>query len=418
MAINLNGGSGAPGSDGADGKTILNGNSAPSTSVGVDGDFYINTSSQEIYGPKSASAWGSPTDIVGADGSAGQDGITTIDYKGVYVSTSAYVPGNFVVHSAQTYIATASSTNSTPPSSSWDSFPFVTGGSGDVATDAIWNLKGDLAVGTGSDTASRLSAAPDGKVLMTASAEATGLTWSTPASGGNTTSTNAYASRPAAATNGNLFLPNNGYYLERDTGAAWAPWGPLYPLTTPVDGDFAWINQGGATVTTTNGGIYLLAPATAGVSMRIRKKTAPATPYSIIAMILPVYGRTGGSNNPLAGLTWRQSSDGKLVRYGFYQSAAGQIRVQHGKFTSATAISANYVDEIYAAQSFSPLWLKITDNGTNRLIFTGRDGQNWIQIDSQGRTDFMTADEVGWFVEAGGATYDAGATLISWKETS
>lgn len=121
MAIILSGGFGVVGADGADGRTVLNGTSVPSSGLGVSGDFYINTVTDEIYGPKSVSVWGSPTDLIGPNG------IATIDYQGAFVSATAYVPGNFVVHSAQTYIATLSSTNSEPPSSAWDSFPFVGG---------------------------------------------------------------------------------------------------------------------------------------------------------------------------------------------------------------------------------------------------------------------------------------------------
>ena len=53
----------------------------------------------------------------------------------------------------------------------------VTGGSGDVATDAIWDAKGDLAVGTGANTAAKLSVGTDGKSLYADADETTGLRW-------------------------------------------------------------------------------------------------------------------------------------------------------------------------------------------------------------------------------------------------
>ncbi len=53
----------------------------------------------------------------------------------------------------------------------------ISGGGGDVATDAIWNLKGDLAVGTGSNTATRLGVGANVLPLVADSAEATGLKW-------------------------------------------------------------------------------------------------------------------------------------------------------------------------------------------------------------------------------------------------
>ncbi len=62
-------------------------------------------------------------------------------------------------------------------STAWTSLAYFGGGSGDVATDAIWDAKGDLAAGTGANTASKLSVGADGRVLMAASGEATGLEW-------------------------------------------------------------------------------------------------------------------------------------------------------------------------------------------------------------------------------------------------
>lgn len=52
-------------------------------------------------------------------------------------------------------------------------------GGGSVATDTIWDAKGDLAVGTGANTASRLAVGTNGQVLTADSAEATGTKWAT-----------------------------------------------------------------------------------------------------------------------------------------------------------------------------------------------------------------------------------------------
>ena len=53
------------GPTGSDGNTILNGPTNPTGLVGVDGDFYIQTTEGVIYGPKSMGMWGLPTSIVG-----------------------------------------------------------------------------------------------------------------------------------------------------------------------------------------------------------------------------------------------------------------------------------------------------------------------------------------------------------------
>jgi hypothetical protein len=67
---------GIQGPAGADGKTVLNGTTVPGAGIGTDGDFYIRTDTDEIYGPKTAGAWGSPTSLVGPEGPAGGGGLT------------------------------------------------------------------------------------------------------------------------------------------------------------------------------------------------------------------------------------------------------------------------------------------------------------------------------------------------------
>ncbi len=67
---------GATGANGTNGNTILSGTSAPSSGVGANGDFYINTATFTIYGPKASGSW--PTGVVykGADGATGPAGPT------------------------------------------------------------------------------------------------------------------------------------------------------------------------------------------------------------------------------------------------------------------------------------------------------------------------------------------------------
>jgi len=77
------GAAGSDGNDGApgvDGKTVRSGSGAPAAGLGADGDFYIRTDTNAIYGPKTAGAWGSPTSLVGPQGIQGvpgNDGVRT-----------------------------------------------------------------------------------------------------------------------------------------------------------------------------------------------------------------------------------------------------------------------------------------------------------------------------------------------------
>jgi hypothetical protein len=58
------------------GNALRSGSGVPSSQLGADGDFYINTSDNTIYGPKTEGDWGSPTSLVGPSGSSGGGGIS------------------------------------------------------------------------------------------------------------------------------------------------------------------------------------------------------------------------------------------------------------------------------------------------------------------------------------------------------
>jgi hypothetical protein len=55
---------------------MLNGSGAPAAKLGSVGDFYVNTATHQIYGPKTPSGWGSPTSLIGPKGATGATGAT------------------------------------------------------------------------------------------------------------------------------------------------------------------------------------------------------------------------------------------------------------------------------------------------------------------------------------------------------
>ncbi|MBS1532891.1 MAG: SGNH/GDSL hydrolase family protein [Bacteroidetes bacterium] len=69
------GANGTNGENGADGKSVLSGTADPSNLyTGIDGDFYINTTTYTLFGPKASGVWPAGTSLVGADGAAGPAG--------------------------------------------------------------------------------------------------------------------------------------------------------------------------------------------------------------------------------------------------------------------------------------------------------------------------------------------------------
>jgi hypothetical protein len=111
---------GVPGSQGpvgAPGNTIRNGSGPPDPSLGVAGDFYIDTTNHNIYGPKSNTItnWGSPTSIIGPAGPTGPVGPagppTWLSPPVPWATNTAYnvgPPASLVTNAGASYAATAS----------------------------------------------------------------------------------------------------------------------------------------------------------------------------------------------------------------------------------------------------------------------------------------------------------------------
>ena len=229
--------------------------------------------------------------------------------------------------------------------------------------------------------------------------------------GGGFTHTAAYASRPASTNDGNLFLPNDSYVTQRDTGAAWIPWGPIYPFVEPPAAGWSWVNQGTATLISANYGYTLSIPtgAASGVAARIRAEPTP--PYVITAWILPLLP---GINNAQCGIGWYQAGTTEMVIFSITYADRWEFSIY--KNTNPTTFSANYV-KIAVHDLVSPVCMRIEDDGSDRICSWSQDGLNFIELHSVGNTDFLTADNVFFYINNGGGTgYTHMNTLLSWRE--
>ena len=76
-------------------KSVRSGSGIPSAGLGVAGDFYINTATNMLYGPKSGSSWGTGISLIGATGAQGPIGATgATGATGVAGSSDSYFMGN------------------------------------------------------------------------------------------------------------------------------------------------------------------------------------------------------------------------------------------------------------------------------------------------------------------------------------
>lgn len=179
--------------------------------------------------------------------------------------------------------------------------------------------------------------------------------------------------------------------------------------TYPVDGDFTWVNQGTATVTGTNGGLFLRALGIGSRSQKIRVQAIPAAPYNLVARFLPAIT---GKNYHNGGLVLRNSGSGNLVTFSHARDTTNQIQVnRHASPTAANVLQRGI--DIYHPWNY----LQITDDAVNRIFSYSTDGNNFIQFYSEANTAYITPDQIGYYVDAynnGAPNLDAGIFLASW----
>lgn len=231
----------------------------------------------------------------------------------------------------------------------------------------------------------------------------------------------ALASRPATAKEGVIYLPTDAPYLFRYDGSAWEAYAPVFRgpfryLTPLVSGDFSWVNQGTATLSTARGSLRLHAPDVGtGDNLRLLVKSVPSTPYTIDVK-LQQHGPSEDSWQ--AGVVWRQSSNGRLVTW-HWSMKTTEFRLSHVKWNSPTVLNSGYgAEEHKNIPGQPPQFLRLEDDGTNRKVHYSPDGWHWVEFFSVGRTDFLTADQAGIFVNNNsvGGSEGASACFYHWLE--
>jgi len=198
-------------------------------------------------------------------------------------------------------------------------------------------------------------------------------------------------------------------------------YGPYYQMTPPGDISlWTWVNQGSATTDGSNGSLTINAPANASGSQKILVKSAPATPYSVLARMNGGTQDQGGSPTGRCGVLFRESSTGKEIVFPLYSSSSGTPVFSVDKYTNATT----YAGSSYITGQTAPLmafdyWFKIRDDGSSLTFSFCNDNLNashCTTYTSQTRTDFLASgpNQVGFYCDSLNATYGMSSTLLDW----
>ena len=163
------------------------------------------------------------------------------------------------------------------------------------------------------------------------------------------------------------------------------------PLKTS---DFTWYNQRSATSTDSAGGINLYAPdytPDQGYTFTSLYKTAPSTPYKVIANMQYTYTWQA---YVCWGLCWVENG-GKSINFMNMtrdtNKGIGRIACHYNSAPGTADQRWDYTGDYYP----DIRWFQLEDDGTNRNMYISLDGVNWTLMKSESRTNYCTPNQVG-----------------------
>jgi hypothetical protein len=150
---------------------------------------------------------------------------------------------------------------------------------------------------------------------------------------------------------------------------------------------------GSATFGFDRGGRILTAPSASGNPLRVEYVTAPSAPYTLTAYL---DWAAPNANYVTTFLVFR-SSGGAYVYFGpGFDSGSGGWSLDVAKWTNETTFSAHYTQVSLATIGGMPNWYRIADDNSNRICSYSFNGLDFVPFHTVGRTDFLTANAVGW----------------------
>lgn len=181
--------------------------------------------------------------------------------------------------------------------------------------------------------------------------------------------------------------------------------------------DFTGTFGTGTTVIDTHSGVNITKASNGGANIVAGLyKTAPGTPYTITVCMEWNGANTNYCEN---GIGW---SDGTqyiifymITHQGGTGMPVGQVKLGIAKFTNTTTFNSVYLEEYANIMPGRRNWMRMADDGTNRICSFSKDGNNFFQFHSVGRTDFLTPTRNVLSVNP----YDhaTNVTFSSWKQT-
>lgn len=230
--------------------------------------------------------------------------------------------------------------------------------------------------------------------------------------------TGASSSLPAAEKDGRLYFSNDGPYVYRDNGSAWAAFGPVSPMAPMVLGNFSWVNQHQATAVQQGGSVYFSSPGTPDNGLELFVKNIPIAPYRVTFGFIPILSL--GTATCAPGICFYNSSNGKILSFALRQDSFNTVPVPtHAvdEWTNTTTYAgvSPYFSQTAALYYGTVIYWQLQDDTTNWKFNVSNDGVNYITLFSTAHNTFLTPDKIGFCYRNMGNP--SGMNVLHYKET-
>lgn len=184
--------------------------------------------------------------------------------------------------------------------------------------------------------------------------------------------------------------------------------------------DFTWHNQGSATAIDVAGTIWMDGLRDIGVDARCLFLSTPGTPWTFTLGWRPFLSSNSSAPASFAraGVVLKNTGNARLILFGngILSTDIGSVQTLVRDYNSASSSSTIQKREDWSRRFDDVMWHRVTDDGTNLVYDTSRDGVNWEQFFTQGRTAWLTSgpNQVGFFIDPAGADVSFGANMNNY----
>jgi hypothetical protein len=182
-------------------------------------------------------------------------------------------------------------------------------------------------------------------------------------------------------------LTTGGAGADPSWAATGASSSSLYDLSAgvPIASTWTWYNQGSATRTDSSPSgraLLLTGQGGTGVAMRGLYKAVPSTPYTLTALIMPNMMQSAAAGQSVeAVFGWTDTTKLHVFQIAASGSALYGGYFNVARFTNSTTFSASESNTTISPGTLGmPLWLQVSDDGTNVIFRYSVDSVFFTQL--------------------------------------